>query len=547
MRGSDLFIKCLENEGVEFVFGLGGEENLHFLDSIRESKIKYIPVRHEQSAGFMAATYGRLTGKAGVALATLGPGATNLITSAAYAYLGGMPMLMITGQKPLRFRNQGHFQIIDVPGIMKPVTKNTTSIADLASIPYVVRRAFRSAVEEKPGPVHIELPKDLAAEETELDPMPIAQTRRPIAEEKAVKWAVEMIEQAKFPLLLIGAGANRKLTAKMLREFIDKTGIPFFNTQMGKGVVDESHPLFLGTAALSDNDYIHCAINKADLIINIGHDVMEKPAFIMKKDGAKVIHINFYPAQVDQVYFPNIEVIGDIANAIWQIGESIKVQKHWDFKYFMVVKEHLDRQIAEKENENKYPIIPQVIVSTLRKVMPKDGILALDNGMYKLWFARNYKTFEPNTLLVDNALATMGAGLPSAIAAKLIHPDKKVVAIVGDGGFMMNPGELETAIRLNLDLTIVVIRDDGLGMIKWEQEHKNFPSFGLDHSNPDFLKFAESFGAKGVRVEDYDNFMTILKKSIDSKGVTVIDLPVDYSENHKFFTEELNNKTCPAP
>ncbi len=533
MKASDLFVKCLENEGVEYVFCLPGEENLDLIESLRKSKIKLIVTRHEQAAGFMAATYGRLTGKAGVALSTLGPGATNFITSAAYAFLGGMPMFMITGQKPIKTSKQGHFQIINTVEVMQPVTKFTKQIVNSNNIAPLIREAFRLAEEERPGAVHLELPEDIAEEDIEADTFEVTKPRRPVAEEKAINKAVEMIENAKRPLILIGAGANRKVTWKMLSQFVEETGIPFFNTQMGKGVVDERHPLYIGTAALLSGDYVHLAIEKADLIINVGHDVIEKPPFIMKRDSTNVIHVNFYSAKVDNVYFPQLEVVGDIGNAMWQIKERIKKQNHWDFSYFMKVKEALEKDVLEKSNENRFPMSPQRIVSDIRKVMPDDGIVALDNGMYKLWFARNYPTYQPNTLLLDNALATMGAGLASAIATSLVYPDKKVLAVCGDGGFLMNSQELETAIRLGLNFTILILRDDGYGMIKWKQDQKKFGNFGLDFKNPDFVKYAESYGAKGYRIEKSDDLVQVLENCLNSKGVNLIDLSIDYSENSK--------------
>ena len=331
MKASDLFVKALEAEGVEYIFGIPGEENLDLLDSLRGSHIKLILTRHEQAAGFMAATYGRLTGRAGVCLATLGPGATNLVTAAAYAQLGGMPMLMITGQKPIKSSKQGHFQIVDVVDMMRPLTCYTRQIVSGDTIPTRIREAFRLAQEERPGAVHLELPEDIADEDTQAKVVAQSSYRRPIAEDKCIKWAVELIEQSKHPLLLIGAAANRKLTSRMLKQLIDKTGIPYFSTQMGKGVVDESDPLFLGTAALSSSDFLHRAIEHADLIINVGHDVIEKPPFFMHANGLKVIHINFLSASVDPVYFPQVEVVGDIANSIWQIKERILRQGRWDF------------------------------------------------------------------------------------------------------------------------------------------------------------------------------------------------------------------------
>ncbi len=544
MKASDLFIKALENEGVEYIFGIPGEENLDFLNSLKDSKIKLILTRHEQAAGFMAATYGRLTGKAGVCLSTLGPGATNFVTAAAYAQLGGMPMLMITGQKPIKTSKQGQFQIVDIVDMMKPLTKYTKQIVDGDNIPSRVREAFRLAQEERPGAVHLELPEDIAKEDTQESLFARSLARRPVAEQKAVSKAIELIEQAKTPLLLIGAGANRKLTSKMLKKFVDTFQIPFVSTQMGKGVIDERHPLHLGNASLSDKDFVHCAINKADLIINVGHDVVEKPPFFMQHGGIKVIHINFLSASVDPVYFPQVEVIGDIANSIWQIKEKLTKQEQWNFSDVLKIKQELDAHLKIGVDDNRFPVIPQRFVAEVRKAMPSDGIIALDNGVYKIWFARNYMAHEPNTVLLDNALATMGAGLPSAMGAKIVHPDRKVMAICGDGGFMMNSQELETSVRLKLNIVVLILRDNAYGMIKWKQTGMGFENWGLDYGNPDFVKYAESYGANGHRVNAIEELGAILEKSINEDGVHLIEVPVDYSENEKVLIKELHGRTC---
>jgi acetolactate synthase I/II/III large subunit len=547
MKASDIFVKSLENEGVEYIFGVPGEENLDFVESLRNSKIKLIVTRHEQVAGFIAATYGRLTGKPGVCLSTLGPGATNFVTAAAYAQLGGMPMMMITGQKPIKSSKQGQFQIVDIVDMMKSITKYTTQIVSGLTIPARVREAFRTAMEERPGAVHIELPEDIAAEELpdNTPVFPIKKIRRPAAEEKAVTRAVEMIYKAKRPLILVGAGANRKLVSSALKDFIDKTGIPFFSTQMGKGVEDERHELFLGCAALSAEDFLHCAIDRADLIINVGHDVIEKPPFFMTHDDSlKVIHINYSSATVDDVYFPQHEVIGDIGNAIWQIKEKIIKKDTWDTAYFLKVKKQIDDHIARDEKDLRFPIIPQRIVADVRAVMPEDGILCLDNGMYKIWFARHYRAYKQNTILLDNALATMGAGLPSAMAAKMVNPERRVMAIAGDGGFLMNSQDLETAVRLKLDLVVLILNDSAYGMIKWKQSHMGFENFGLDFGNPNFVKYAEAYGASGHRVENVEGLKEKIEIAFRDGGVHVIDCPIDYSENERVLINELKEKEC---
>ncbi|MFD1558044.1 acetolactate synthase large subunit [Paraburkholderia silviterrae] len=541
MKASDLFVKALEAEGVEYVFGIPGEENLDLLESLRRSKIRLIVTRHEQAAGFMAATYGRLTGRTGVCLATLGPGATNFVTAAAYAQLGGMPMLMVTGQKPIKTSKQGHFQIVDVVRMMEPLTKYARQIVSIGNIPALVREAFRQAEQERPGAVHLELPEDVADEEGDGKPIPKSYSRRPIAEEKAVAHAVAAICKARHPLLMIGAGGNRKTTRNVLREFVDQTGIPFFTTQMGKGVIDESHPLWLGNATLSDGDFVHRAIEHADCIINVGHDVIEKPPFFMRSAEEKtVIHVNFLGAEVDPVYFPQIEVVGDIANAVWQLKESLKAREHtWDFARFAEIKRHFDAHLAKGQHDPRFPMYPVRLVHDVYGAMPEDGILCLDNGMYKIWFARYYRAREPNSLLLDNALASMGAGLPSAIATKIVHPERKVVAVCGDGGFMMNSQEVETAVRLKLDLVVLILRDDAFGMIRWKQENMNFPDYGMTLQNPDFVEYAQSYGAHGHRVSEADQFKPLLEQCFATPGVHVIDVPVDYSENERVLNREI--------
>lgn len=543
MKASDLFVKALEEEGVEYIFGIPGEENLDLLNSLKDSSIKLILTRHEQAAGFMAATYGRLTGKSGVALSTLGPGATNLVTAAAYSQLAAMPMVMITGQKPVKHSKQGKFQIIDVVEMMRPLTKYTHSIVSGNNIPSMIREAFRISQEERPGAAHLELPEDVAGEEAESQPLPRSRARRPVAEGKAIKQAVEMIEKAKNPLLLIGAGSNRKMPARMLRAFVDKTQMPFISTQMGKGVLDERDPLFLGNAALSANDFLHRAIAKADLIINVGHDDIEKPPFIMEQDSFQVIHINFLTAEVDPVYFPQLEVIGDIANSIWQINERIMPQGSWDFSYSLKVKKAVDAHLLEGADDPRFPMLPQRFVADVREAMPSNGIIALDNGVYKIWFARNYKAHKANTVLLDNALATMGAGLPSAMGAHMVFPKRKVMAICGDGGFMMNAQELETAVRLKMNLICLILLDNSYGMIRWKQANLGFEDFGLEYGNPDFVKFAECHGANGYRVEKTEDFVPLLKKCNDTPGVHIVELPVDYSENDRILNHEIKERS----
>jgi acetolactate synthase-1/2/3 large subunit len=546
-KASDLFIECLEAEGCEYVFGIPGEENLDFLDSLsRSQKIKLILTRHEQGAGFMASVYGRLTGKTGVCVSTLGPGATNFTTAAAYAQLGGMPMMMVTGQKPVKKSKQGRFQILDVVEMMKPITKYAVSLVAGDNIPSRIREAYRIAEEEKPGAVHIELPEDIADEQTEERPIPPSAVRRPIAEAKSIDKALEKLHQAKSPIIIIGAGGNRKMTSKMLTEFIDKTGIPFVTTQLGKGVVDERHPLFMGCAALSAGDFVHRAIEAADLILNIGHDVIEKPPFFMQRGGTEVIHISYNTAEVDPVYFPQVEVIGDVGNAIWQMKNAVKTsaEAEWDFSRMMTVRDHHDANVTEGSDDARFPCYPQHIVKLVRDAMPDDGMICLDNGVYKIWFARNYRAHQPNTVLLDNALATMGAGLPSAMAAHMVYPDRKVLAICGDGGFMMNSQELETAVREKMNLAVLILNDNSYGMIRWKQANMGFNDWGLEYGNPDFVKYVEAYGGIGHRVDSAAALPGILQTALSTPGVHLIDCPVDYVDNDRILNVEIKKQSA---
>jgi acetolactate synthase-1/2/3 large subunit len=542
MKASDLFIKALENEGVEYIFGIPGEENLDFLESLRKSSIKFILTRHEQAAAFMAATYGRLTGRAGVCLSTLGPGATNLVTAIAYAQLGAMPLVIITGQKPIKAGAQGRFQILDIVRMMEPLVKDSEQIAYGRQIPSLVRGAFRIAEEERPGAVHLELPEDIAKEEVKNPRIfPRQIIHREFASNDNIDKAIKVIQKAKQPLLLVGAGANRKQIRGSLSDFIRKTGIMFFNTQMGKGVLSGDDSQFLGTAAFSSNDYVHEAIKKADLIINVGHDIIEKPPFIMKGDDQQVIHINFDSAQIKDIYYPQVEVIGDISNSIKRIADKLDKCYACNNIWLKGIREKIKHAIHYLDNDESFPMLPQRAVKDVRTVIKKDGIVSLDNGMFKLWFARHYHTHQPNTLLLDNALATMGAGLPVAIACSLMYPEKQVLAVCGDGGFMMNSQELETAVRLKLNLVVLIFVDNGYGMIKWKQASEELKDFGLDFNNPDFVKYADSYGATGHKITSCDQLVPTMSKAFEDGGVHLIELPIDYSQNTKTLMRELKH------
>ncbi|MGL4289829.1 MAG: acetolactate synthase large subunit [Phreatobacter sp.] len=546
-KGSELLVAALENEGVDRIFGVPGEENLDVVEALRQSRIELVLTRHEQAAAFMAATHGRLTGRPGVCISTLGPGALNFSTGAAYAHLGAMPMIMITGQKAIMTAKQARFQIVDVIASMKPLTKMTRQIVSPASIPTVVRDAFRVAMEERPGPVHLELPEDVAGEDGgDVPVIALHPIERPVAPSVALDRAVELILAAERPMVMIGAGGNRPRLVEALSAFVRRARLPFFNTQMGKGAVTGGSNLYMGTAALSERDYVHEAINQADLIISIGHDTVEKPPFLMKSDGGpKVIHIGYLSASVEEVFHPDAEVIGDIGATVMALADRLGGKLDPNPKLLALRQAILER-LNDRAEEDRFPITPQRIVHDVRAVMPEDGIVCLDNGMYKIWFARNYRTHVANTLLLDNALATMGAGLPSAMMAAMLHPDRRVMAVCGDGGFMMNSQEMETAVRLGLNLVVVILRDSAYGMIRWKQAVDKFPDFGLTFGNPDFVAYAQSYGAKASRVDAVEALVPTLEAAFQGGGVHLVDVPIDYSENTRVLVEELGTRAAMA-
>jgi acetolactate synthase I/II/III large subunit len=545
-KGSDLLVAALANEGVERIFGVPGEENLDVVESLRNSEIELVVTRHEQAAAFMAATYGRLTGKPGVCLTTLGPGALNLATGAAYALLGAMPMIMITGQKGIMNSRQAGFQIVDIVSAFRPLTKMSRQIVSTATIPTLVRDAFRIAIEERPGPVLLELPEDIAGEDTEpVATVPIHPIEIPVAHRASLDRAAEMILSARRPLIMLGAAASRPRSTAGIGDFVRRTRIPFFNTQMGKGTVPGGTNLYMGTAALSERDYVHEAVDRADLIIAIGHDTVEKPPFLMGPKGPQVIHVSFTPANVEQVYFPQCEVIGDVGPSLELLADRLEGKlRHADA--LLSLREGILSRLGDRSTEDRWPITPQRIVHDVRQVIPEDGIIALDNGMYKIWFARNYRTYVANTVLLDNALATMGAGLPSAMMASILHRERRVMAVCGDGGFMMNSQEMETAVRLKLNLVILVLEDFAYGMIRWKQAVDNFPDFGLTFGNPDFVNYAESYGAKGSRVTRCSDLIPTLEAAFRGGGVHLVVAPIDYSENKRVLVDELRAKLKPV-
>jgi len=544
MKASELFVKQLEEEGVTCLFGLPGEENLHLLEAMRKSHLKVVITRHEQAAAFMAATHGRLTGRAGVCFSTLGPGATNLVTGVVHSQLIGAPMVSISAQKPRKENWQAKFQLVDVINLMKPITKKTFSIVDANTIPTVLRNAFKIAEAERPGAVHVELPEDVAEEETSARVQKRGQVRRPAPDPKSIDSAVQLIERAKNPLVVVSSGANRKQITQSLLDLLDKTGIYVVHTQMGKGVISDDCEYSLFATGIHSHDYVNCGIDQADLIITVGYNIVEYPPFLWNRNLDKtILNIDFVESEPDRYFNPAVEVVGDISHSLREIAE--RIQEKRSFPVFARTRSLIEKKIHGNV-ESRYPLLPQEIVRGVREVMSSEDIIVLDNGIYKLWFSRLYPTFQPNTFLLDNALATMGAGLPAGIAAKMLFPTKKVLVVVGDGGFMMNSQELETAIRHQVAIVVLVLNDNAYGFVKWKQRNLNLENFGMDLSNPDFVKYAESFGARGVRVERGQRLTRILAQAFQFNKVTLVECPIDYLVNYDVFSLELGHLVCPV-
>ncbi|MDY9924941.1 acetolactate synthase large subunit [Methanosarcina sp.] len=542
MKASDLFVAQLKEEGVEYIFGLPGEENLDLLESLRNSEIKLIITRHEQAAAFMAAAYGRLTGKPGVCFSTLGPGATNLVTGVAQAQLIGAPLISISGQKALIDNWQGRFQLVDVVRMMEPLCKKAVSITDPGMIPTVLRNAFKHAEAERPGAVHIELPEDVAGEGTDAVIQKRSKIKIPCPDPEAVEMAASMIYEAKNPLIIVSSGANRKAVAEELEDFANSTGIYLVHTQMGKGVVPDDCPYSLFATGIHARDYVNCGIDGADLIITVGYDIVEYPPYLWNGLlNKKIINIDFVESVPDRYFNPTVEVIGDIASSIRQLASRLPGKRK--FPVFENTRTFIEEKINSPARKS-YPPLPQAVVQSVRRVLGRQDIIALDNGIYKLWFSRLYKTYAPNTVLLDNALATMGAGFSAGLTAKLLQPERRVLAICGDGGFMMNCQELETAVRYRIPLVVLILNDNAFGFIKWKQKKMHFEDFALDYGNPDFVLFAESFGAAGLKVKETDDLTEVLEKAFSLNKVVVIECPIDYSVNYETFSVELGNLVC---
>jgi len=550
-KASDLFVRCLESEGVTHIFGVPGEENADLMISLLDSPINFVLCRHEQAAAFMADAFGRLTGKPGVCLSTLGPGATNLVTGVADANMDRAPVVAIIGQASTNRLHKESHQNMDAVAMFDPITKWGQSIANANTIPEVVRKAFKIAAAEKPGACVIELPEDVAKQPVELHPMRVERTRRPAADHKAVAQAVDLIAESQIPLVLAGNGAIRKRAAKQLNRFVKKTGIATVNTFMGKGAVplNDLHCLF--TLGLQSRDHVNYAIDEADTIIAVGYDLVEyAPSLWNHKLDKNIVHIDFEPAEIDEAYPVTIEVVCDIADALWQINEEINNRFEdrlplFDIERRLKLREAIEQDLTAEAGDDSFPMKPQKLLYDLRKALGPDDILLSDVGAHKMWVARYYQCYEPNTCLISNGFCTMGFALPASIGAKITFPNRRIVSVNGDAGFLMNLQDLETAVRLELNIVAVIWLDGEYGLIKWKQQNQfDGRHSNLAFDNPDFELLAQSFGAWGRTVNRARDFAVLLDEALRQNGPALLAVPVDYGENLKL-SERLGNLVCP--
>ena len=548
MKASDLLVKCLEEEGIEYIFGVPGEENADFMMSLEQSdKIRFILTRHEQGAAFMAEIYGRLTGNPAGALGTLGPGATNLITGVADSNMDRAPMLVLTGQGSTdRLHKESH-QIMDVVSMFRPVTKWATSIVNADTIPEIVRKAVRLARTEKPGAVHIELPEDVAESETQGKPMTPRRFRRSVPDDKIVDRAFATLKKARRPIIIAGNGCIRKRASKQLRLLCEKTGIGVISTFMAKGCVDMDADYCLYTVGLGSKDRISKAIDDADLVVTLGFDMVEYHPRLWNPNGDKpIIHADFLAAEIDEFYHPETELIGDLAHTLWMLNERVAADGDFDFDFQLQrsCREEMAADFAEhKDDRTSGSIRPQKALWDARQVMGPHDVLLSDVGAHKMWIARHYQCHEPNTCLIPNGFCSMGFALPGAIAANIVYPDRRILAVAGDAGFLMNVQEMETARRLGSNIAVMVWEDKEYGLIAWKQETHFGRHTELSFGNPDWLKLADAFGWNGHLVTESADLAGALDNALSERGPSLVVIPIDYREN-ALLTKKLGEITC---
>ncbi len=544
MNTAQLLVKCLEKEGVRYIFGIPGEENLEIMEALTHSSIRFITTRHEQGAAFMADVYGRLTHKAGVCLSTLGPGATNLVTGVADAYSDGAPLVAITGQVGTERMHLTSHQFLDLCKMFEPITKKTKQIVLPDTVSEIVRIAFKHAESEKPGACHIDLPVNVAKMPVSPGAAPLERQSAPMEmpDSQSVKNAVIRLMMAKNPVILAGSSAIRGKASAAMEEFVNQLHIPLVHTMMAKGIIPFDNPYCLWTIGIPQKDYANKILEKADLILSVGYDIVEYAPSKWNGDQHKnIIHIDMQPAHINKLYQPAVEVVGDISVSLRSILSQL--EHPFESAYAQEIKRKMEAEYKAYEEDTHFPMRPQKILSDLRRVLSPDDILLSDVGAHKMWIARQYHCYKPNTCLISNGFASMGFALPGAIAAKLVYPEKRILAVTGDGGFLMNCQEIETAMRLKTSFVILIFHDNSYGLIKWKQMDQYGKSCYVDFTNPDFVKFAESFGAKGYRIQKAQDLIPTLEDAFGQKTVSIIDCTVDYGENLKLtqYLKELYN------
>lgn len=542
MKAAQLFVKCLENEGVEFIYGIPGEENLDIMDALLNSPIRFVTTRHEQGAAFMADVQGRLTGRAGVCLSTLGPGATNLVTGVADANMDRSPLVAIAGQAATNRLHKESHQVLDLVNLFQPITKFATQILNPEIIPEVVRKAFKLAQSDKPGAVFIDFPENLAPIELEAQPLSISASGTPYPAEHKLEYAAKLINNAQFAIILAGNGVFRAGASEALLKCAETLNIPVASTFMAKGAIPSSHPLSLGTVGLQARDYISCGFDRADVIICVGYDLVEyHPHLWHITRDRKIIHIDSAEAEVDSHYPLSASLLGDVSVSLRELSKRVTPRSD---KTYQKLRSAIDRSLHNSDDDNGFPLKPQRIIADLRTSMHEDDIVICDVGAHKLWMARLFACEKPNTCIISNGFASMGIAVPGAVAAKLNFPDRKVVAVTGDAGFLMNSQEIETALRMQAPIVILIWNDASYGLIEWKQHIHFGRESNVRFNNPDFVKYAEAFGATGYRINAANELLPALQHALAQNTVSIIDCPVDYRENMKL-TARLGEMVCP--
>ncbi len=543
MKAATLFVRCLENEGVDIIFGIPGEENLDIMDALLDSNIRFITTRHEQGAAFMADVYGRLTGRAGVCLATLGPGATNLVTGVADANMDRAPIIALAGQaSTTRLHKESH-QVLDLVSMFEPISKYSVQILEPEIIPEVIRKAFKVAEAEKPGCSFIDLPENIAAADVaDKRPLKVQKPLPPHPPQEKIAQAASILADAKHPIIMAGNGVIRAGASTQLVDLAEKLNIPVATTFMAKGVIPTSHPLSLGAVGLQADDYVSCGFDRADVIVCVGYDIVEYHPYLWHKtQDRKIIHIDSLPAEVDEFYIVEAGVIGNIGEALKGL---VTESRHHAQNKVTNLRDAIVDEFSQYAGDTGFPVKPQKIIWDLRQALKPEDIVVCDVGAHKMWMARMYQAERPNTCIISNGFASMGIAVPGAIAAKLTHPERASIAVTGDAGFLMNSQEIETAMREGIAIVILIWNDSNYGLIKWKQLNEFGRESNVAFTNPDFVKYAESFGAKGYRVEATDQLLPVLQQAIADNTVVVVDCPVDYGENLKL-TQKLGDLICP--